>query len=160
MRFSRLGFSARHPRRVTINPRVRRGASDEHYHADRREHAAWAYLRRWRYDHRHRKQADAQLRSRGVDRHRPPGSQAGPHRNRFGAGYRHPDHRRGARSSVVTAGDIAWAEPTVAGNVGTDALHSLLANGSKILPVLDCNADLMGVVTAHELLHAAGAKRA
>ena len=66
----------------------------------------------------------------------------------------------GLDPAVVTAGDIAWAEPTVAGNVGTDALHSLLANGSKILPVLDCNGDLMGVVTAHELLHAAGAKRA
>ena len=62
--------------------------------------------------------------------------------------------------AVVTAGDIAWAESTVAGNVGTDALHSLLANGSKILPVLDCNGDLMGVVTADELLHAPRAKRA
>ena len=160
MRFSRLGFSARHPRRVTINPRVRRGASDEHYHADRREHAAWTYLRRWRYDHRHRKQADAQLRSRGVDRHRPPGSQAGPHRNRSARDIVIRIIAAGLDPAVVTAGDIAWAEPTVAGNVGTDALHSLLANGSKILPVLDCNGDLMGVVTAHELLHAAGAKRA
>ena len=60
--------------------------------------------------------------------------------------------------AVVTAGDIAWGEATGSGNAESDALRSLLASGSKILPLLDCNGDLMGVVTVDELLHSTGAK--
>jgi CBS domain-containing protein len=63
----------------------------------------------------------------------------------------------GLDPEAVTAGDIAW-EATAAGNIGSDLLRSLLTSGSKILPVLDCNGDLTGVVTVNELLHATGAK--
>lgn len=60
----------------------------------------------------------------------------------------------GLDPAVLTAGDIAWADTAGDVNAGSDSLRSLLTSGGRILPVLDCDGGLTGVVSIQELLSA------
>jgi CBS domain-containing protein len=61
---------------------------------------------------------------------------------------------------VLTAGDIAWGEAGALPGGTLPELQSTLADGSAILPVFDCNGDVSGIVSAHELTHSRAARRA
>jgi CBS domain-containing protein len=64
----------------------------------------------------------------------------------------------GLDPAVMTAGDIVWADPpdTTRASCVLDALKTLLATGSPLLPVLDSDGGLTGFTTIDELLHAMG----
>jgi CBS domain-containing protein len=54
--------------------------------------------------------------------------------------------------AVLRVGDITWLEPAQA--VANDSLHSRLRMGNKVLPVIDREGTLTGVVLFDELLRA------
>jgi hypothetical protein len=56
--------------------------------------------------------------------------------------------------AVLTAGDIAWNEAVGEASDAASALRSRLTAGSRILPVLDCDGGLAGIVSSDELLRA------
>jgi CBS domain-containing protein len=57
--------------------------------------------------------------------------------------------------SVLTAGDITWPEtPGPMTHAVCESLRSSLSSGNKVLPVLDCDGGLTGVVSLDELLGA------
>lgn len=57
--------------------------------------------------------------------------------------------------TVLTAGDIAWTESALPdGNGGTDSLRAALTASNRVLPLLDREGHLAGVVSQHELLSA------
>ena len=61
---------------------------------------------------------------------------------------------------VLTAGDIAWPDPSAMPGRLSHALQATLAEGSLILPVFDREGDVSGILWAHELTHSRGGRRA
>ena len=64
----------------------------------------------------------------------------------------------GLDAAVLTAGDIAWSTPVAARTTDSisETLRLLLAEKSNIIPLIDSDGALAGVVTLDELLLAAG----
>lgn len=57
--------------------------------------------------------------------------------------------------AVLTAGDIAWTESALPdANGETDSLRAALTASNRVLPLLDRDGRLAGVVSQHELLSA------
>ena len=56
--------------------------------------------------------------------------------------------------AVLTAGDIAWNEAVGEESAASTALRLRLTAGNRILPVLDCDGGLAGIVSSDDLLRA------
>jgi CBS domain-containing protein len=56
--------------------------------------------------------------------------------------------------AVLTAGDIAWNEVVDEAGAASTELRLRLNAGSRVLPVLDCEGGLAGIVFSDELLRA------